>query len=91
MNTYTEVESEMEATAPPIRFVSYYAETATGNIETSESHRGEPIYVDLPGYTTTEEEEYLRLNPSSSSAGASYHYCDEPEPEPPADFGTDTE
>ncbi len=93
MNTYTEVDTDMGATAPPTQPVSYYAETATGNTETSESPRGEPIYVDLPPNTSDvyEEEAYLALNPSSSSAGAASHYCPEPEPEPPADFGSDTD
>ncbi len=63
MNTYTEVESEMEATAPPTRFVSYNAETATGETETSESQRGEPRIVDLPldSSDAYEEEAYLEL------------------------------
>mgnify|MGYP000267361937 CR=1 FL=1 len=95
MNNYTEVDTEMEATAPPTQYVSYYAETATGNTETSESQRGEPQIAYLPPDSSDvyEEEEYLALNPSSSSAGAAFQriYCVEPEPEPPADFGTDTE
>ena len=83
----------MEATAAPTQYVSYYAETVTGNTETSESQTGEPINVDLPPNTSDayDEASYLALNPSSSSSGAASHYCAEPEPEPPADFGTDTE
>ncbi len=95
MNTYTEVDSNMEDTAPPTQYVSYFAATVTGNTETSESQRGEPEIVYLPPDSSDvyEEEVYLELNPSSSSAGAAFQsvYCEEPEPEPPADFGTDTE
>ncbi len=92
MENYTEVDTEMEATAPPTAFVSYYAETATGDTDTSESQRGPDIIINLPPDSSDleTEDEYIRMNPSSSSAAVSY-YCDEPEPEPSADFGTDTE
>ena len=94
MNNYTEVDTEMEATAAPTRYVSYYAETATGNTETSESQRGEPIIVDIRTASDIDREEnYLTQNPSSSSAAAASQsiYYAEPEPEPPADFGTDSD
>ncbi len=95
MNNYTEVDTEMEATAPPTQYVSYYTETVTGNTETSDSQRGEPEIVGLPPDSSDvyEEEAYLTQNPSSSSAGAAFQdmYCAEPEPEPEADFGTDTD
>ncbi len=86
MNTYAENEPEMEA---PTRHVSYYPYTET--VSSSESPRGEPIIVDVPA--SESEEDYLTSNPSSSSAAAVSQriYYGEPEPEPPADFGSDTD
>jgi hypothetical protein len=78
MNTYAENEP-----------VSYYPYTET--VSSSESPRGEPITVDVPA--SESEEDYLTSNPSSSSAAAVSQriYYGEPEPEPPADFGSDTD
>jgi hypothetical protein len=78
MNTYPENEP-----------VSYYPYTET--VSSSESPRSEPIIVDIP--VSESEEDYLRYNPSSSSAAAASQriYYGEPEPEPPPDFGSDTD
>ncbi len=77
------LEAVPEVTSEPVLWDA----AAELNTETSESPRGEPQIVMLP---PDSKEAYPTLNPSSSSAADSY-YCYEPEPEPPADFGTDTE
>ena len=103
MNMYSEVDSEMEVeTAAPTQFYNWQAETATGDTETSCGVNEtdyweaggygpirEPIMIHLPG--TSEEDRYIALNPSSSSAAASGPYFrDEPDPEPAPDVGTES-
>ncbi len=95
LNTYSESDEP-----PPNRDFGHYAVTATGSTETSEA---EPIIVNLPPNSSEleTEDEYLQINPFSSSAAAaaSSGYVegyssgdfDEPEPEPRADFESDSD
>ncbi len=89
------LEPVSEVTLEPVLWDDAADMNTYTEVETSESQRAEPQIVYLPPDSSDvyEEEVYLALNPSSSSAGAAFQsfYCDEPEPEPPADFGTDTE
>jgi hypothetical protein len=48
----------------------------------------EPVTIHLPG--TSEEERFIAMNPSSSSAAAGSYFVEEPDPEPDPDFGTET-
>ncbi len=95
LNTYSETDG-----FPLIRDFGHYAATATGSTETSEA---EPIIVNLPPNSSEleTEDEYIQMNPFSSSAAAadSSGYAegyaspdfDEPEPEPRADFESDSD
>ena len=102
MNLYTEIDSEMdfENTAPAPLY-NWQLETATGDTETpcgqnetdyweagGYGPRREPIIIHFPD--SSEEERFIAINPSSSSAAAGSYFVEEPDPEPPADFGTET-
>ena len=106
MNMYTESDTEMDfENTAPLPFNNCYVETATGDTETY-CGENETEYWNAGGYgpirepiiinvaDTSEEDRYIALNPSSSSAAASGPYSyfrDEPDPEPRLENDTDSD
>jgi hypothetical protein len=86
-DAYTEVDTEMDNTVGPIRFVSHYAETTADSNDSREMVG--PVQVVTLVYSSDSEIKFHPFASSSSAAAVDVvvsYFCDEPEPEPPADF-----